>query len=215
MSTSAKISKLSDEALSGVTGGNFTDRYGTAGADNIITGDGMDKVFAGAGNDYVESNGGTDEVHAGEGNDVVSLGAGNDKAFGDAGNDTIQGGAGSDEMHGGQGDDALLGGRFDGAADKAFGGEGSDSYAWWQGSGSDEFHGGNGQDTLFLPDINLDTLNSALKLYDSGLEMLVNSSGDVTFHDKVTGEERSFSGEINVGGETLKFFNVEKLQIKF
>jgi Ca2+-binding RTX toxin-like protein len=207
--------KIADAALAGVTGGNFTDRHGTPDHDNIITGDGMDKVFAGSGNDYVESNGGTDEVHAGAGNDVVSLGAGNDKAFGEDGHDTILGGAGSDEMHGGAGDDALLGGRGDEAADKAFGGDGADSYTWAPGDGNDEFHGGTGQDTLFLPATTLDDLNAALKLYDGGLEMLVKSSGEVTFHDRTTGEARSFSGELTIGGETLKFFSVEKMQIKF
>jgi hypothetical protein len=39
--------------------------------------------------------------------------------------------------------------------------------------------------------------------------MLVQSKGDVTFDDKLTGEARSLSGELNVSGETLKFFNVE------
>jgi hypothetical protein len=53
----------------------------------------------------------------------------------------------------------------------------------------------------------------ALKVYDSNLEMVATPGGSVTFQDRTTGEPRSFSGEINLRGETLKFFDIERLLI--
>jgi Ca2+-binding RTX toxin-like protein len=205
---------IDGEDLAKVVGGSFTDRYGTEGADTITGTDGMDKVFAGGGNDVVSTGGGTDEVHAGTGDDFVNAGTGNDKVFGGEGNDTIQGRGGSDELFGDGGNDAMDGGYRDGAADKAFGGEGNDSFVWAPGDGNDEFHGGNGQDTLMLQNVNLDTLNAALQLYDPGLQMLVNSQGQVSFTNQA-GQQVSFSGQLTIGGETLKFFGVERLQIQF
>ena len=210
MSNAPKTIESAD--LAKVTGGNFTDRHGTEGADLIATGDGMDKIFAGGGHDIINSGGGNDEVHAGTGDDFVNAGAGDDKVFGGDGNDTIQGRMGSDELHGGAGDDAMDGGNRDGAADKAFGGEGNDSFIWAPGDGNDEFHGGNGQDTLFLHNVNLDTLNAALQVYDRSLQMQVNSQGLVTFTNQA-GQPVSFSGQITIGGETMKFFEGERLKI--
>ncbi|MBU8536876.1 calcium-binding protein [Falsiroseomonas tokyonensis] len=204
---------IAGSELEKVSGGSFTDRYGTEGADTIATGDGMDKIFAGGGNDIIGSGGGTDEVHAGSGNDFVNAGAGDDKVFGGDGHDTIQGRGGSDELFGEAGNDFLDGGAHDGVADKAFGGEGNDSFVWAPGDGNDEFHGGNGQDTLLLHGVNLDTLNAALQLYTPGLQMMVDLSGQVSFTNQ-SGQAVSFSGQITIGGETLKFFDVERLQIQ-
>ena len=200
-------------ALERVSGGTYTDRHGTEGADTIGTGDGMDKIFAGGGNDVVNSGGGVDEIHAGSGHDFVNAGAGDDKVFGGEGNDTIQGRGGSDELHGEGGNDAMDGGYRDGAADKAFGGEGNDSYIWSPGDGNDEFHGGEGVDTLRLHGVSLDTLQSALQMYDPNLRMQVNSAGQVSFTD-AHGQPASFSGQLTIDGQTMKFFGIERIQVQ-
>jgi Ca2+-binding RTX toxin-like protein len=205
--------QLDDSALSQVSGGNFTDRWGTAGADTISTGDGMDKIFAGAGNDLISSGGGTDEIHAGAGDDDIHAGAGDDKVFGGDGHDSIRGGAGFDELHGEGGHDAMDGGVRDGAADKAFGGDGDDRYIWSPGSGNDEFHGGTGQDALVLLNVSLEALQGGLQLYGSGLQMQLGPNGAVTFTD-ANGQPATFSGQLSIGGETLKFFDVERLHIQ-
>jgi Ca2+-binding RTX toxin-like protein len=212
MTNSPKEIEGSD--LAKVSGGNFSNRFGTEGDDVINTGSGMDKIFAGGGNDTISSGGGQDEVHAGAGDDVVEAGAGDDLVLGGAGNDYIHGGAGSDEMHGEAGNDILDGGAGDGAADFAFGGDGNDTFVWAPGDGNDEFHGGNGQDTLRLPGMNLETFQNALQLYTPGVEILVNSMGQVSFVNQA-GQQVSFSGQITVGGETMKFFDVERIQIQF
>jgi Ca2+-binding RTX toxin-like protein len=212
MSSTPKAIDASE--LAKVTGGTHTDRWGTDGADTIATGDGMDKIFAGGGNDHISSGGGTDEVHAGAGSDFVNAGTGDDKVFGGEGNDTIQGRLGSDELHGEGGNDALDGGYRDGAADKAFGGEGNDTYIWSPGDGNDEFHGGNGQDTLFLHNVNLETFQNAVQLYNPGLQMLLASDGTMSFTDQ-SGTQVPFSGQVTIGGETMKFFDVERIKISF
>lgn len=212
MSGTPKAIDSSD--LEKVTGGNYKDHFGTSGADSISTGADMDKIFAQGGDDTIISGGGNDEVHAGSGNDIVNAGNGNDKVFGEAGNDYINGGNGSDELHGGAGNDTIDGGGGDQAADKAFGGDGDDMFIWAPGDGNDEFHGGQGQDTLRLLGMNLDTLKSALQLYSPGLEMLVNSAGQVSFLNQA-GQQVSFSGQITIGGETMKFFDIERIQINF
>jgi Ca2+-binding RTX toxin-like protein len=79
MTTPSSGMKLGGEALEAVGGGNFVDRHGTPGGDNIIPTNptdlmGMDKIFAGAGNDHVVSRASADEVHGGEGDDVLDLG---------------------------------------------------------------------------------------------------------------------------------------------
>ena len=201
---------LDAQALARVTGGTFTDRWGTEGSDQIHTGDGMDKIFAGGGNDAIQSGGGTDEVHAGAGNDYVNAGAGDDKVFGGDGNDILDGGAGQDELHGGSGSDAMTGGAGDHAADKAFGGDGNDSYYWSPGSGNDEFHGDAGTDVLVLQGMNFSQFEAALKLYDPTLRVQVNAEGVVSFLNQAN-QAVTFSGEINLGGETLKFFDVERV----
>ena len=196
--------------LARVSGGTFTDRWGTDGTDTIQTGDGMDKIFGLGGNDSIASGGGTDEVHAGDGYDRVNAGAGDDKVFGGTGNDSLDGGAGQDELHGGEGDDEMTGGAGDGAADKAFGGEGNDAYFWSPGSGNDEFHGEAGYDTLVLQGMNLHQFQAALQLYDPSLRLQVNAEGMVTFLNQAN-QPVSFSGQITVGGETMKFFGIERI----
>lgn len=205
---------IDSDDLAKVVGGNYTDRRGTEGTDTITGTDGMDKVFAAGGNDVISTGGGADEVHAGTGDDFVNAGTGNDKVFGGEGNDTIQGRGGSDELFGEGGNDAMDGGYRDGAADKAFGGEGNDTYIWSPGDGNDEFHGGNGQDTLFLHNVNLETFQNAVQLYNPNLQMQLASDGTISFTDQ-SGAQVPFSGQVTIGGETMKFFEVERIRISF
>jgi Ca2+-binding RTX toxin-like protein len=194
-----------------LTGDGNDEAHGGSGADTINAGAGDDKVFGGVGNDGIGAGEGNDEVHAGTGNDNVNAGEGNDKVFGGEGSDNIQGRLGSDELHGEAGNDALDGGYRDGAVDKAFGGEGNDSYIWSPTDGNDEFHGGDGQDTLFLFKVSEADLRAGVQLYTPGLTMTVAQDGTVTFLD-AQNRPATFSGELRIGGETLKFFDVEKLR---
>jgi hypothetical protein len=210
--TPKKPASLPEGALQGVAGG-FTDRFGTAGSEQIVTGDDMDKIFADAGNDTVFAGGGQDEVHLGSGDDQAQLGAGDDKAFGEAGNDIIDGGAGQDEMHGGEGNDLIFGGTGDGARDLAFAGAGDDVYVWGRGDGNDEFHGEQGNDTLALTNVTFDQLQAAFTSYSWGLTMQYNPATNGVIFLDANGQQASFSGELNIGGETLKVFNIESIVV--
>ncbi len=69
---------------------------GTAGDDNIVTGNLDDTVSGGEGNDVISTLGGNDILSGGIGNDVLSGGAGDDLFFDGLGDDTLTGGFGMD-----------------------------------------------------------------------------------------------------------------------
>jgi Ca2+-binding RTX toxin-like protein len=201
---------LAPKALRQVAGGNTRDVNGTPGTDFIITGSGNEKVFAGEGHDLVFTGGGNDEVQAGGGHDLVFGGDGNDKLFGEAGHDFLIGGNGADEMHGGEGNDIMAGG-IDHVQDKAFGGAGDDVYVWGRGDGNDEFHGGTGTDALWLRDVDWAALQGALRVYDGSLQMRYDAGTGVVTFVNGNGQPTTFSGELNINGEQMKFFEVERL----
>ncbi|WP_165694167.1 calcium-binding protein [Teichococcus deserti] len=201
---------ISSEKLEKVVGGAFV--QGTAGADNIVTGNENDVVLAGAGNDHVATGVGHDQVQGQDGNDVIDTGAGNDLAFGGAGHDYINGGQGSDQLYGEDGNDILDGGAGDGAADLAFGGAGDDTFIWAPGDGNDQFEGGPGNDTLRVVGMSMHDLQSALNQEGrSDLTIRVQGNG-ITFVD-AHGQPATFNGSINVGGETMRFSNIEKITL--
>jgi Ca2+-binding RTX toxin-like protein len=208
------LQPLSLDDLDKVTGGVFMQ---TGAGNDSITGTGQaDVVFAGAGNDTVNGGAGNDQLYGEAGNDTLHGGAGNDLLFGGDGQDTLNGGAGQDQLQGGAGDDTLDGGVHDGAADLANGGDGNDSYIWAPGDGSDQFQGGAGMDTLKLDNISLQQLQSALTLTgNTNLQMQVGTSAQgsvVTFAD-TAGNPATFQGMINIGGESLRFSDIERIQL--
>lgn len=209
MSSPTSPAKLMDDAILQVTGGEGTERYGTPGGDTITTGDGADTVESGDGDDYVD---------LGPGDNVAKLGDGNDEVFGWNGEDNLDGGMGADTLHGGGGNDAFDGGWGDGAADRINGGAGDDIFYWAPGDGNDVFNAGAGagdNDTLSLPTMNFDQLCAVLKSYDNTVVPVLNPEGVVTFQDRDTGQPRWFDGEINVGGEKLTLYNVERIQVRW
>ncbi|WP_426954642.1 calcium-binding protein [Muricoccus radiodurans] len=200
--------------LEKVVGGAFQQ---TGAGSDVVTGTGQDDViFSGAGNDTVAAGAGNDQAYGEAGNDVLAGGAGNDLLFGGEGHDTLNGGAGQDQLQGGEGNDSLDGGAGDRAADLAFGGAGNDSFIWAPGDGSDQFQGGAGTDTLQLDNVSLHQLQSALTLEgNTNLQMHVGSTPQgptVTFTD-AAGNPATFQGVINIGGESLRFSEVERIQL--
>jgi Ca2+-binding RTX toxin-like protein len=210
----SKLKPLTDATLSQVVGGAFQQ---TGAGNDAVTGTGMDDVlFTGAGNDTANAGSGNDQAFGEGGNDVLGGGAGQDLLFGGEGHDTLNGGAGQDQLQGGSGDDSLDGGVGDGATDLAFGGEGNDSFIWAPGDGSDQFQGGSGVDTLMLDNVSLSQLQAALRLEgNTNLQMHVTGqqgSTVVSFTD-AAGNPAAFQGTIVIGGETLRFSEVERIKL--
>lgn len=209
MTRSKTIIALDEAELAKVAGGAF--QQGTFGSDSLYGGTSADVIFAGGGNDGVASGAGNDQVYGEAGNDHVNTGSGNDIAYGGTGNDALNGGSGADVLHGEAGDDVLDGGAGDGAADLADGGAGNDTFLWAPGDGNDEFRGGDGVDTLNLLGMNLQDLTAALRLDTQGLQMQV-TNNVVTFLD-ATGNPATFGGTVSIGGETLRFSEVERIRL--
>ncbi|WP_439594606.1 calcium-binding protein [Falsiroseomonas sp.] len=210
----ARPTPLKDESLDKVTGGAFQQ---TGAGHDVVTGTGQeDVIFAGSGNDKVAAGGGNDQAYGEAGNDVLAGNGGNDLLFGGAGHDTLNGGAGEDQLQGGDGDDSLDGGAGDRAADLAFGGQGSDSFIWAPGDGNDQFNGGAGTDTLQLDNVSLQQLQAALTLEgNTNLQMSVaqGPQGPVITFTDANGNPATFQGVIQIGGETLRFSEIERIQL--
>lgn len=122
---------LSGEGLSAAAGPRLGDRFGTEGADVILTaGFPGDVAQGGAGDDLLvgQLSGdtllgevGRDALFGRAGADRLDGGAGDDNLFGEAGDDTLLGGAGIDNLIGGPGADLLVVGEGRGAHDGVFG----------------------------------------------------------------------------------------------
>ncbi|WP_426959789.1 calcium-binding protein [Muricoccus radiodurans] len=160
-------------------------------------------TIGGSGADRIVGTGGADLLLGNGGDDAIAGGAGNDQ---------IEGGGGRDVLQGDAGDDRLSGGTGDRVGDIAFGGDGNDTYTWSPGDGNDSFRGMAGQDTLSLPTLSLGQLQSALQVSGTGLHMQV--SGNVVSFTNASGQPASFGGTINLGGETLTFSEIERIQVR-
>jgi hypothetical protein len=99
---------------------------------------------------------------------------GNDNLSGGNGNDTLYGGAGNDYLYGYDGDDILDGGEGD---DWLYGGNGNDTYIFGKGYGNDTIEDWGGSSTVVFKDISSNDVTTS-NLWDSTLEMTVNSTGD-------------------------------------
>ena len=117
---------------------------------------------------------------------------GNDNLTGNSGNDSLYGGSGNDYLYGNDGDDILDGGTGD---DYLCGGNGNDTYIFGKGYGNDTIEDWGGSSTVVFKDVNSDDVTVS-NLWDSTLEMTVNSTGD----------KLSINGyKWNQGGYTFEF----------
>lgn len=99
---------------------------------------------------------------------------GNDNLSGNSGNDSLYGGIGNDTLNGNDGDDILDGGEGD---DWLYGGNGNDTYIFGKGYGNDTIEDWGGSSKVVLKDVSSDDVTVS-NLWDSTLEMTVNSTGD-------------------------------------
>ena len=93
---------------------------------------------------------------------------------GNSGNDNLYGGSGNDYLYGNDGDDTLDGGEGD---DWLYGGNGNDTYIFGKGYGNDTIEDLGGSSKVMFKDVSSDDVTVS-NLWDSTLEMTVNSTGD-------------------------------------
>ncbi len=99
---------------------------------------------------------------------------GNDNLTGNSGNDSLYGGSGNDYLYGNDGDDILDGGTGN---DYLCGGNGNDTYIFGKGYGNDTIEDWGGSSIVTFKDVSSDDVTVS-NLWDSTLEMTVNSTGD-------------------------------------
>lgn len=111
------------------------------------------------------SNTNGDSLYGEGGNDNLSGNSGNDSLYGGTGNDTLNGNDGDDILDGGEGNDWL------------YGGNGNDTYIFGKGYGNDTIEDWGGSSKVVFKDVNSNDVTVS-NLWDSTLEMTVNSTGD-------------------------------------
>ena len=170
---------------------------GTSHTDYVY-GSASDMSFdLGAGNDVFDTGNGSavDTVNAGEGHDIIWSGGGNDVIDGGSGNDIISGEDGNDIITGGTGNDLV------------YGQAGDDTFIYGLGDGSDIFDGGAGggwTDTIQLqPDVG--TLDTDWTLVLESGSIVSQTADALVLSDDA-------DGQIIIGGETLNFDNVERIE---
>ena len=99
---------------------------------------------------------------------------GNDNLSGNNGNDSLYGGIGNDYLYGNDGDDVLDGGEGN---DWLYGGNGNDTYVFGKGYGNDTIEDWSGSSRVVFQDVSSNDVIVS-NLWDSTLEMTVNSTGD-------------------------------------
>lgn len=99
---------------------------------------------------------------------------GNDNLSGNSGNDSLYGGIGNDYLYGNDGDDVLDGGEGN---DWLYGGNGNDTYVFGKGYGNDTIEDWGGSSRVVFQDVSSNDVTVS-NLWDSTLEMTVNSTGD-------------------------------------
>lgn len=79
------------------------------------------------------------------------------------------------------------------------------------GEGSDITARNAGSDAAWLRDVTWAALRGAVRVYDGSLEMRYDTgTGIVTFVDG-SGRPTTFSGELCINGEGMRFFAVERI----
>jgi Ca2+-binding RTX toxin-like protein len=227
MSEKTSPKAIETERLSGVSGGisMFGGTFGSGGGISIWPGPGggggggeqpIDAHLT-QGDDKRDGTSGNDTIHAYGGNDSVWAGAGDDKVFGGEGHDWLQGGTGADEIHGHGGNDYIEGNAVnaagDGASDLVFAGDGNDTIAWTKGSGDDVIHGQGGTDTLRLQDVSEEELLAGMNAHNTDLMLKPDGDGLFSFVLPNGKTVTDVSGTFTIGGETVTFYNMEKVRI--
>lgn len=127
------VGSADDDDLEGTDYGDSL--HGEDGDDALLGLDGDDTLSGGNGDDWLDGGDGDDLLYGGQGDDTLVAGDGADRLFGGEGEDALFGGAGDDEIYsldedgdridGGAGADHLFVGDFD----RAYGGEGGDTFS--------------------------------------------------------------------------------------
>jgi Ca2+-binding RTX toxin-like protein len=102
---------------------------GTAGSNDINTGDGNDTIDGRGGDDWLDGSGGNDRILGGGGNDELLAGDGDDEVDGGSGNENLYGGKGDDDLDGEDGNDTVWGER---GVDTLEGGDGNDTFLFYE-----------------------------------------------------------------------------------
>ena len=177
--SNTKPEPLTAESLHAVVGG-FNERSGGAGSDTLVGGSDGDKLMGSA---------------------IWGTGSDGSAQPVNSGNDVLDGGAGTDELHGGDGDDHIRMGTGD--WDKAFGGDGNDTFWWRPGDGNDEVHGGAGADCLVLQSVSVDQVVAGIQL----------SQGSYTVSNNSIVFSGSANGQVTINGETIRFYGIEQISL--
>ena len=83
--------------------------HGSAGANNVLSGNGgNDTLMGGLGDDTLSGGNGDDYLDASSGNNTLNGGEGNDTLISFIGSDVLNGGGGSDTLYGGAGADTFI-----------------------------------------------------------------------------------------------------------
>ena len=105
-------------------------------------------------------------LHGSDNDDWMSVSNTNgDSLYGEGGNDNLSGNSGNDSLYGGTGNDTLNGGN------------GNDTYIFGKGYGNDTIEDWGGSSKVVFKDVNSNDVTVS-NLWDSTLEMTVNSTGD-------------------------------------
>jgi Ca2+-binding RTX toxin-like protein len=191
-----RLTRLDEAQLHAASGG--TARVGTDNGDTLNGSAASDTIYGADGNDTVSGAEGSDQLRGMIGDDLLIGGAGSDRLDGGTGNDTIVGGAGADNLSG-DSNDVLPDQTIVVAA-------GEDVFLWAPGDGNDTISGGNGTDTLVVnvPGMTLDQLLAGLTWDPRGpTPAIVDGAIDLT----------GIVGTLTIGGETIRFLGLERLQI--
>ena len=148
-STSTLNITINDDNVINVIEGDDSNNVlrGTSENDQIIGNGGNDYLNGGASNDQLSGGDGNDTLIGGEGSDSLSGGAGNDTLYVDAKDTKIDGGEGTDSVRV-QGEDGVKVDMTESSIERAYGGDGDDTF---DASGSSENvyeYGYGGDDTL-------------------------------------------------------------------
>ncbi len=179
--------------------------YGTAGADELYSGD-YSAALTGAADETWFAGAGDDSVWADLGNDIIWTGSGHDKAGGGLGNDVLHGEDGQDTLWGDAGDDQALGDSGQDVIGLGLGNDtgmgGADNDTLYGEEGDDLLNGEDGDDQLYAGDDNDSAQGGAgndVLSGDDGRDTLAGEGGSDRIYGG-NGNDRLLGGD---GADTL------------